>query len=176
MHLREDLIPATGRGRPWRSVAVAAAAAAAAVAIVVPTVVGSGADTGASPPDASSDRTRAVDRADPRPSRAPRADDGWPTPGHVDGLRVEGERFVSDGTASVLEQQPSPDLPRNFAPAGAPTAAAYVEQDGVRYLVLYRNAHGDEQLIAVESAGHGDSLDALLAWARQRYEDEVGLL
>jgi hypothetical protein len=99
-----------------------------------------------------------------------------PVPGTVTGLRVEGARFVSDGTATVLEQRPSPDLPANFAPPGTATAAAYVEQDGTRYLVLYRQQDGAPELITVEAAGHGRTLDGLLDWARTRYEDGVGLL
>lgn len=80
--------------------------------------------------------------------------------------------LVAAPGATLLEQQTSPDLPENFAPAGAATAAAYVERDGVRYLVLTRP--GD--VISVPSAGHGDSLDALLTWARERYESGEGLL
>jgi len=99
-------------------------------------------------------------------------DDNMPVPGEVSGLTVEGERFATDGTVRILDQQPSPDLPENFASPDVDTAAAYVEQTGVRYLVLSRPG----QLIVVESAGHGDSLAALLDWARERYEAEVGLL
>lgn len=96
----------------------------------------------------------------------------FPTPGEVTGLTVEGERFSSDGTVTILAQQPSPDLPDSFAPAGDATAAAYVEQDGVRSLVLSRPG----PLIVVESAGHGDSLAALVDWARGRYQSREGLL
>ncbi len=98
--------------------------------------------------------------------------DDQPVPGEVTGLRVKSETFSSDGSTTILEQRPSPDLPETFAMPGEATAAAYVEQDGERYLVLSR----PDQLIAVESAGHGDSLDALLAWARERYESGEGLL
>lgn len=83
----------------------------------------------------------------------------------------DGTLTASPGT-TILEQQADPDLPENFASASERTAAAYVEHKGVRYLALARPG----QVIVVPSEGHGDSLAALLSWARAKYESGEGLL
>jgi hypothetical protein len=48
---------------------------------------------------------------------------------------------------------------------------------GVRQLVLFRDqiGGGTGELIAVHAAGHGDSLDELLDWARGQYASEEGV-
>lgn len=103
---------------------------------------------------------------------------GKPDPGngYPDLVFVEEDGSLAGhpGT-TVLEQRQDLGFPENFAPAGAPTAAAVVERDGVRYLVLYRLIDGASDLIPVPAAGHGETLDALLAWARGRYESGEGV-
>ncbi len=97
-----------------------------------------------------------------------------PTPTNP-GVRWNGRELEAGSATRIIEQQLDPDLPAGFAPAGATTAAAYVEMDGVRSLVLFRE-DGGPQLISVEATGHGDDLAALLAWARGRYRSGEGLL
>ena len=80
-------------------------------------------------------------------------------------------RSVSPGR--VLDQETGVPMPRSFAPPGTPTAAALVAEGDTRYLALFR---GEEELVVVEATGHGDTLEELLAWARQRYRSGEGLL
>jgi hypothetical protein len=90
-------------------------------------------------------------------------------------LTVTGQRFDAGGGAGrIVEQRADIGFPENFAPPGSPTAAALLEEDGRRYLALFRGP--ESELVVVDAAGHGATLDALLAWARQRYESGEGLL
>lgn len=91
-------------------------------------------------------------------------------PGLVE-ARGDGTFGELPGT-TILAQRADPELPAGFAPASETTGAAYVEREGTHYLVLSRP--GD--LVVVPAAGHGDSLDELLAWARERYASGEGLL
>lgn len=99
------------------------------------------------------------------------SDDGYPDLVFVD----EDGRLVPHAGVRLLEQRADLGFPPNFAPVGSPTAAAHVERDGVRYLVLYRVLEGESDLIAVPATGHGSSLADLLEWARGRYASEEGV-
>jgi hypothetical protein len=93
----------------------------------------------------------------------------------VPGLSWEGDRFVATGDTQVLDQRSPVDLGERFAPDGATTGAALVDLGGLRLLVLYREVPGSRgQVIASEDVGDRD-LGRALAWAREKYDSEVGL-
>lgn len=104
--------------------------------------------------------------------------DSMPVPGKVEGLTMTPEGFEAGGDTRIFEQRLDPNLPNDFATDEMRTAAAYVQMAGVRQLVLFRDeiGGGTGQLFAVHSDGHGDALDELIAWARERYESGEGLL
>ena len=97
-------------------------------------------------------------------------------PGTVVGLAWAGDAFTASGGTKILEQRADVDLGPSFAAPDETTAAAYVVMDGVEQLVVYRDDGSRPQVIAVLAKGHGESLDGLLAWARQRYGSGEGLL
>lgn len=111
------------------------------------------------------------------PPSAQQPDEEWPEPVDVPGLRWTGDRIAVDAPGRIVEQRSEVVLPENFAAPGEQTGAALVELGEQRALVLYRAGEGGPgQLIAVSSAGHGESFDALLVWARERYRSRAGLL
>lgn len=110
----------------------------------------------------------------PPPRRS--GSDRMPVPTDPD-VTWTGSGFRAGDGVRVVEQRRAPDLPQSFAPPGTTTGAAYVVDDGVPSLVLYRDdGAGEPQLISVAATGHGDSLDELLAWAGGRYRSGAGLL
>ena len=72
-------------------------------------------------------------------------------------------------------QQPRPDLPEAFAPAGSRTAVALVEgRDGRRQWVLARGGDGFD-VVKFPASRVGEDLDAFLEFAREQYAGGAGL-
>jgi hypothetical protein len=87
----------------------------------------------------------------------------------------DGETLVASKGVQILEQRVHPDLPENFAPADARTAAALVQgPDGKRWWVLVRDVDGLETIATPYRKG-GATMEQFLAFAKERYGAEVGL-
>ena len=90
-------------------------------------------------------------------------------------------RFADDGTlvathgVEILDQVSTPDLPANFAPPGAPTAAALLKgPDGKRWYVVVRDVDGLE-IISTPFRTGGENLQEFLDYARSKYASGEGL-
>ena len=90
--------------------------------------------------------------------------------GYPDLVVAAADATLSAAPGARILEQTATDLPEGF------DRAAYVGRDGRRYLVLERIIGSQEpELITVHAEPHGDSLDALLSWARQKYADGEGV-
>jgi hypothetical protein len=118
------------------------------------------------------DRVDQTDRTKPRDAQdGTSTDPANDAPVHFG----EGESLVAAPGVTILDQQPHPDLPRNFAGPNDRSAAAWIDDHGAKTYVLVRETYGEEQVIPWDK-GHFDSLAAFVDFARQKYLSGEGLL
>ena len=99
----------------------------------------------------------------------------WPGVPRDDLVRFgDGEELVALAGATVVQQQPSPEVGDSFAREGDTSAVAVVEVDGRRWYVLARDLAGPAEYIAVAASKGGPDLAAFLELVRERYAEGGG--